>query len=154
MSNRAGRPNQRRSKGRPNVPAKRPAEPVPQALPLNFPIGTFQITQSTLFQGPIPPPATLAEYDALLPGLANRIVGMAEAEQSHRHDLVSRGLRANVIRDRLGQIMAFSVVTIVAALASILIAGGHTLGGTTLGSVDLVGLAALFLRQERSENKP
>lgn len=153
MSNRAGRSNQRRNKGRSNVPAKRQAEPVPQALPLNFPIGTFQITQSTHFQGPIPPPAVLAEYDALLPGLANRIVGMAESEQTFRQGLVSKGLRANVIRDRLGQILAFSVVTIVAAFAFILIDAGHTVGGTTLGSVDLVGLAALFLRQERSEKK-
>ena len=35
--------------------------------------------------GPIPDPATLQQYDILVPGSAQRIIAMAEREQAHRH---------------------------------------------------------------------
>ena len=35
------------------------------------------------FIGPIPPPDILQGYDKVLPGLADRIAGMAEAEDNH-----------------------------------------------------------------------
>jgi len=38
------------------------------------------------FVGPIPPPDILQGYDNILPGLADRIVSMAEAEGNHRRD--------------------------------------------------------------------
>ena len=36
------------------------------------------------FSGPLPAPETLAGYDRIMPGLANRIVEMAEAYQKHQ----------------------------------------------------------------------
>lgn len=39
------------------------------------------------YQGPIPHHDALASYEAITPGLADRIVSMAERESSHRHDL-------------------------------------------------------------------
>lgn len=41
--------------------------------------------QATTHSGPIPSPQTLAEYNKLSPGLAERIVSMAELEQKQRH---------------------------------------------------------------------
>jgi len=38
-------------------------------------------------QGPIPSPEALARYDQISPALVDRIVGMAEKEQLHRHDM-------------------------------------------------------------------
>ncbi len=32
------------------------------------------------FRGPLPPPAVLREYDQISPGLAEKIIGMAESE--------------------------------------------------------------------------
>ncbi len=39
------------------------------------------------YQGPIPHHDALASYEAITPGLADRIVAMAERESSHRHDV-------------------------------------------------------------------
>lgn len=39
--------------------------------------------QSTAHAGPLPAPETLAAYDALLPGLADRIVTLAEGYAKH-----------------------------------------------------------------------
>jgi uncharacterized membrane protein len=46
--------------------------------------------------GPIPDPATLAEYDALLPGAAERILRMAERQQASRLDNEQRQLEADI----------------------------------------------------------
>jgi len=52
------------------------------------------------FIGPIPPPDILRGYDKVLPGLADRIVGMAEAEGSHRRDQERLALDAEIENDR------------------------------------------------------
>lgn len=46
--------------------------------------------------GPIPDPGTLAEYDALLPGAAERILRMAEKQQVSRIDNEQRQLEADI----------------------------------------------------------
>ena len=38
----------------------------------------------TIHAGPLPPPEILREYDQALPGLADRIVSMAEGQANHR----------------------------------------------------------------------
>lgn len=42
--------------------------------------------QRYVHQGPLPDPVTLANYEKLMPGLAERVVRMAEKEQEHRHE--------------------------------------------------------------------
>ena len=37
------------------------------------------------FSGPLPPPESLDEYDAVLPGLAREIVDQWKGETAHRH---------------------------------------------------------------------
>jgi Predicted membrane protein (DUF2335) len=48
---------------------------------------------SESFAGPLPPPALLAEYEQALPGLAERIVAMAENEGNHRRAMEKRLIR-------------------------------------------------------------
>lgn len=43
------------------------------------------------FSGPIPPPEMLAQYNAVLPNGADRIVKMAEDQSAHRRRVESRG---------------------------------------------------------------
>jgi uncharacterized membrane protein len=40
---------------------------------------------SARFSGPLPPPAILAQYNNAVPNAAERILKMAEKEQSHAH---------------------------------------------------------------------
>jgi uncharacterized membrane protein len=46
--------------------------------------------------GPLPTPEALAAYDRTLQGAANRIVSMAENEQSHRHQQAMQAMQANI----------------------------------------------------------
>lgn len=42
------------------------------------------------FEGPLPHPDILARYESILPGIADRIVRMAEAEQKARHSAIDQ----------------------------------------------------------------
>ena len=48
---------------------------------------------SETHSGPLPAPRQLSDYEAVLPGLAERIVRLTEAEQQHRHATVALALR-------------------------------------------------------------
>lgn len=53
-------------------------------------------TQTVMHHGPLPDPQTLADYEALFPGTANRIFSMAEADQRHRIESERSELQSNI----------------------------------------------------------
>ncbi len=53
-------------------------------------------TQTVMHHGPLPDPQTLAQYENLQPGMLERIVSMAEADQRHRISLERAELQANI----------------------------------------------------------
>jgi uncharacterized membrane protein len=57
-----------------------------------FPAGLAFAT-ATAFSGPIPPPDALAKYERALPGLADRLVSIAERESDHRRAMQRRAVR-------------------------------------------------------------
>jgi len=81
--------------------------------------------QFTAHSGPIPDPGTLAGYDKVLPGAAERILSMAERQQlarienerrqldadiTHREDVLAAQRRAHlgiVVSDYIGQVFGF-----------------------------------------------
>jgi uncharacterized membrane protein len=54
---------------------------------------TIEVQAISAFTGPIPPPHLLSEYEQILVGLADRIVGMAEGEAEHRRQIQRRRMR-------------------------------------------------------------
>ena len=52
------------------------------------------------FQGPLPPPDILRQYNDVIPDLAERIVRMTEMEQIHRHECDNRDLS---VKERLAE---------------------------------------------------
>lgn len=132
---------------------KHPAKPVrpPNAAPI-------LVQQQSVHIGPLPDPETLQRYNDLLPGLAERIVAMAEAEQNerfrqedHRHEesmLISRrAFRA----ERLGQIFAFLALLVLASAAVASVVLGAPSVGVALATATIGGVVASFLR---ARNKP
>ena len=53
-------------------------------LPKDTPQEVREVVAEMFFSGPLPPPSLLQHYEETLPGLAARIVAMAEKEQSAR----------------------------------------------------------------------
>jgi uncharacterized membrane protein len=60
------------------------------------------VARAESFSGPMPHPRHLIEYEKTLPGSAERILTMAEKEQSHRHIQEDRMVRAEVRNSMFG----------------------------------------------------
>lgn len=59
--------------------------PLPQKQSLKS--SSVHLTTKTSYEGPLPPPTHFQQYEETLPGSAERILRMTEAEQVNRHKL-------------------------------------------------------------------
>jgi uncharacterized membrane protein len=75
---------------------------------------------SRFYTGPIPEARDLAEYEQINPGLANRIIKMAENEQGHRHVIEDRRNLAEVRLTTRGQVFGFIISLLTISCGAIL----------------------------------
>ncbi len=104
--------------------------------------------EGTVFQGPLPPPEILAGYDRVLPGAADRIVGMAEKNQTHRHALEAKVIPAGVASERLGQIFAFLLYLATLASGTYLVSTGKDTVGVTEMLASTGTFAGLYIKAQ------
>ena len=97
------------------------------------------------FSGPLPPPNLLVEYDASLPGLAERVVAAWERQGSHRQHLERVVIEGDTRRAYLGIAAALVVSIVVLMIVYALIEAGHDLAGTALGLGQLAALVGTFI---------
>jgi len=103
------------------------------------------------FSGPLPHPRILEQYDEVLPGLAERIVTMAEKEQGHRHAM-DRGIMGLFSR---GQWFGFIMGIVTLLLGSWLLYEGRDLSGFGIVIVGIGSIIAslLFGRQKEKQQR-
>ena len=108
------------------------------------------------YRGPLPAASEFAKYEQTLPGAADRILAMAELEQSNRHDLTQKQLEATNRQDegsrhqvRRGQYFGLFVslaAIICGAITAILSAMYGSVAGSIMGGViGAGGLASVIL---------
>lgn len=110
------------------------------------------------FSGPLPHPSILAGYDRVLPGLANRIVQMAEAEQRHEQDMREKALAADIgelragrMEARVGQVFGLLIGLGGLASATFIAISGSPIAGGAIGFMSLGSLVAVFIRGRQAE---
>lgn len=99
--------------------------------------------EASLFVGPLPNPEMLEKYEQIYPGIAERILQMAEKEQSERHrqnqillELETRNQRSLNFNIRLGFLLGFG---------SVLVSSGMCAYFAYLGSIDAAADAAKWV---------
>ncbi len=102
--------------------------------------------------GPLPDPKILKAYDDILPGAANRIVAMAEAEQKHQHGLQDAIVGSHFVATRLGQIFAFVIGLTGMVIGGILIYADKPITGLASFFVPLAALAGIYLNESRQKS--
>lgn len=102
--------------------------------------GQVQV-RAAAFSGPLPHPRLLREYDVVLSGLAERIVGNAEDEARHRRSVESGLLRLSFVGLASGTFVV--LVTVVGAI--LLLYEGRNIGGLAALTAALVALVAAYL---------
>lgn len=115
-------------------------------------LGKRSLQLSRSFTGPIPPPEILYQYDQIGDDFANRIIKMAEKEQSHRHSLQDKTIQIQSdelkgIRDqkRIGQICGLTIGLVSILSGSSLVAMGHAKAGTIIATGAVLGLVSVFV---------
>jgi uncharacterized membrane protein len=88
------------------------------------------------FQGPVPSPEDLAQYERALPGCADRLISLTERQSAHRQSMQRHMVQSDTSLRARGQVFAF-VIAMTAIIGSIVliavdkdIAGFVTLIGT------------------------
>src|SRR6266508_605347 len=88
-----------------------------------------KLERTVTHEGPLPPPQQLQAYDRVLPGLAERIVSMAEREQNNRHAMQRVEVEGGLELARRGQRYGLAVAVLVLVVSLILVLTGHEVVG-------------------------
>jgi len=96
------------------------------------------------FSGPIPPPAILSGYDSIVPGAAERILKMAEADASHQREIELLAITSTKSEVRIGQFFGLIVSISSLALAAFAVLHNQPWVATLLGGGTLVGIISAF----------
>lgn len=121
---------------------------------------TSNSSRSIQFQynGPIPPPNMLQQYDDILPGAAERILRMAEEQSAHRKELEKKVIEGDDKRASRGQVFGFIIALVVITAGFVLMfTGKETLGissiVTALSSLVLVFITGSLTRSRERKRK-
>ncbi len=115
----------------------------------------MSVSQQTLtyHEGPLPPPSSLAEYEAVIEGGAERILAMAERNQTHRQGL-DRAAVAHEIRIAYAGQAAALVVALAGIGAGAYIAYlGQTVAGTGVIGGTIVAIVGAYFKGVSSRRR-
>ena len=107
----------------------------------------------TSFSGPLPPPEDLHGYESVLPGLADRVVKMAENQSAHRQRLESRVIWFDGVRSSLGLVFGLIIALAGIVAGTYLILGGNSTAGLASLIIPLGVIIGAFVYQKREETK-
>jgi uncharacterized membrane protein len=141
------------AKDRPHTPASHPPQPPTAATPSRL----MAATQVQQFQGPLPHPDLLRQYNDIVPGAAERIIALAERQAEHRMTLEKIVIHGDTVRAHWGLVCGLVISLALLGSAIYMAAIGYAWPGAILGAFDIVALAGVFVygthsrREERAE---
>lgn len=121
---------------------KKPNTPPPTHTQPNKQI----VSTTQQWQGPLPPPGALAQFNQIIPNGAERIMAMVEQEQAHRIQHEKMELHAEVADFRRGQRLGFVLgLACVAGSVYTAIIGAHPTVSIALVSLPIMAAIRGFL---------
>ena len=108
--------------------------------------------QSASWQGPLPPPAQLAQFNEVVPGCAERIIRMAEQEGEHSREVQMRAVKATVIGQYIGQAFALLLAAGAMIASYFLAMADHDMVAAILGGTTLTTVVLAFLQRKRDDS--
>lgn len=95
----------------------------------------------------LPSPEALAQYERIHPGMAQRIIALAEQEARFRWDSGAETTGGST--DRIAQLLALVIIMLFFAAGIYLIASGKQVAGCIISVVDLIALISVFATSGR-----
>ena len=101
--------------------------------------------ESLSHQGWLPTPQFMREYEALLPGLAERIVALPEREQAFRHRATENVIRRDYRLRAVGQWMGMAALLLLLAFCVFLVVSGAPEAAAWVAATVIVGTVGVFV---------
>lgn len=105
------------------------------------------------FSGPLPHPDILRQFDAVVPGSAERIIKMAEEQSTHRKELERKVIDSDIARSKWGQILGFVIAVAGLAVSAVVAIFGSALAGGIIGVGTLASLVGVFMYGSKTRSK-
>ena len=131
------KPSRRRRGLTPRPPTDKPVSPHTRAELIS--------AEMQFFQGPLPDPQTLQEYQQVDPDFPKRILAMGEAQSAHRQQQERYHLKGSTIARFVGLGLAFLSVLVVCGVGAYAIKLGHATEGCSVIAGVVVSLAGTFI---------
>lgn len=144
----------KRKKNRPHIPAIRnpsqvsqaqTPQPTPEIESRPRPDQQLKIQAQIHHSGPLPHPAMLEAYDKILPGAADRIIAMAENNNTYIMEMDRQTLEGQFMERRIGQFFGFFLGFLGLAGSFWLASIGHDWAASILGGTTLLSLVSTFV---------
>lgn len=111
------------------------------------------VEHSAYWQGPLPPPAVLEEFRAVVPDAPERIVRQWEQESEHRRAYEQKALDAAIAKESRGQASAILFALAALSVSAFALWMGEPWVAGTVGGGTIVSVVGAFLYQ-RAAAKP
>lgn len=105
------------------------------------------------FSGPLPHPDILRQFDAVVPGSAERIIKMAEEQSFHRKELERKVIDSDIARSKWGQILGFVIAVSGLVVSAVVAIFGSALAGGIIGVGTLASLVGVFMYGSKTRSK-
>ena len=113
-----------------------------------------QITATaSSFEGPIPPPQILQQYNNVVPGSAERIIGMAEKQSDHRMGLENKVVTSNLVKSYLGMISGTSIAIYGLYICKEIAINGNPATAGIIAAIDLGSILWVALNNTKAQKK-
>ena len=109
--------------------------------------------RAEFFEGPLPHPETLAEYDRISPGAASRILAMAEEQSKHRQELEKLVVRSNTRSQDRGPILGFILALMVICIGGYLLLTDKEIYGLVALIAALAAVVVPFITGKRAQRE-
>jgi len=100
--------------------------------------------EASSFQGPLPPPQILSQYELTVPGSAERIISLWESQVRHRQELEKKAIGSDIRQSYVGSILGFIIAMSAIGAGTFLAYTGHPTEGISAIITALVGLIGVF----------
>lgn len=97
------------------------------------------------WSGPLPPPALVEHYEQLQPGMADRIMALAEAEAAHVREIERLSVEYQREDVRRSTYCALFIGCVALVGGTVAVVMGHDLGGGLIGGGGVVALVGTFI---------
>jgi uncharacterized membrane protein len=100
--------------------------------------------QSVSFQGPLPPPQILKQYDDIVPGCAERIISQFESQVKHRQELEKKVITSDIRQTYFGSTLGFIIALSAIGAGTFLAYIGRPTEGISAIIAALAGIVGVY----------